>query len=302
MTRSHEVTSGGTGRRVLANDLGARFELNRLARMLRASPGVPLYLALIDLDPHAYQARLGRSKETHQLIVMTIQGAIAFYYFPQECEIGFDAATRSIIGQRTQRPLLANPYDTRGGRDRDTEKWTSELEKLPLPSVAGLRLSSAIRKFFASIELATAASRNPLCTGTNIEPVVLFGRQRQECLAKRALYCLQKFSARLLFLSLTLSFEHLDQLFLQREQRIQKRCIGVIVNNAGAGAWRQIYERRIDVALKIPCCPRRFLQFVHTGNVFTDTRAVSKQRDSIRFNGLVHVKLNVNVAARSANG
>jgi len=33
----------------------------------------------------------------------------------------------------------------------------------------------------------------------------------------------------------------------------------------------------------------------------SSTRAVSKQRDSIGFHGLVHVKHNVNVAERSAN-
>src|SRR6266478_4615833 len=114
-----------------------------------------------------------------------IQGAFAFYYLPTECEIGFDAATGSIIGQRTQRPLLANPHDTRGRRNHDTEKRTSELEKLPLPSVAGLRLRSSNRKFCIRIELTIAASRTPSCTGMNIEPVVLFGRQREECLPKR---------------------------------------------------------------------------------------------------------------------
>jgi hypothetical protein len=36
-----------------------------------------------------------------RLIVTTIQCAIAFHYFPNECEIGFDLATGSIIGQRT---------------------------------------------------------------------------------------------------------------------------------------------------------------------------------------------------------
>src|SRR5258705_13636390 len=121
----------------------------------------------------------------------TIKGAIAFYYFPRECEIGFDAATGSIIGQRTQRPLLINSNDARGGLDRDTEKRTRILEKLPLLYIVGLRFRSPHSKFFARIDLAIAASRSPLCAGTNIEPVVLLGRQRQECLAKRTLDCLQ---------------------------------------------------------------------------------------------------------------
>src|SRR6266511_318285 len=55
------------------------------------------------------------------------------------------------------------------------------------------------------------------------------------------------------------------------------------------------------MALKIPCCPRRLRQFFTCGNVFEHTRPVSKQRDSIRFSRFVHVKLNVNVAERSAN-
>ena len=56
------------------------------------------------------------------------------------------------------------------------------------------------------------------------------------------------------------------------------------------------------MALKIPCGPRRLRQFVHHGNVFEHTRAVSKQRDSIRFSRFVQVQLNVNVAERGANG
>jgi hypothetical protein len=147
----------------------------------------PLNFALPNRHPHAHQAGFGRSKEAHRLILTTIQGAIAFYHFPHECEIGFDAATGSIIGQGTQRPLLANPHDARGRRDRDTEKRTSKFKELPLLYIPGLRLRNAKRKFFVRIELAIAASRAPLCTGTNIEPVVLFGWQRQECLAKRAL-------------------------------------------------------------------------------------------------------------------
>src|SRR6266542_912381 len=56
------------------------------------------------------------------------------------------------------------------------------------------------------------------------------------------------------------------------------------------------------MALKISCGPRRLRQFINRGNVFEHTCAVSKQRDSIRFGGLVHVKLNVNVAKCGVNG
>src|SRR2546426_935248 len=78
-------------------------------------PGVGLVVTRRSSSARAPWNTVGSGKEAHRLIVTTIQGAIAFYYFPIECEIGFDAATGSIVGQRTQRPLFANPDDTRGG-------------------------------------------------------------------------------------------------------------------------------------------------------------------------------------------
>ena len=73
------------------------------------------------------------------------------------------------------------------------------------------------------------------------------------------------------------------------------------MNNSAACARRQIYERRIDLSLKILCGPRRLREFVYDGDVLEHTCAVAKEGDSIRILRLIHVELDVNVAEGGSN-
>lgn len=72
----------------------------------------------------------------------------------------------------------------------------------------------------------------------DLEPVVFLGRKRQQGFAKGALDGAKLLPARLLLLGTALRLDNLDQLLLQRRQRLAERCIGRVMDDAGTGARR----------------------------------------------------------------
>ena len=91
----------------------------------------------------------------------------------------------------------------------------------------------------------------------DVEPVIFLGRQRQQRLAERTLDRAQLLLGRLLFLGAALLFDDLDELSLERLQRFAQRRIRRVVDETRTRAWREVDERRIDVALQAAQGPRR---------------------------------------------
>ena len=130
----------------------------------------------------------------------------------------------------------------------------------------------------------------------DVEPVIFLGRQRQQRLAERTLDRAQLLLARLLFLGTSLLFDDLDELVLERLQRFAQHRIGRVVDEARTRAWREVDERRIDVALQAAQGPRRMGKIVQQGKVLNHARAAPEQCHAIAVGWLAEIQFGIHVA------
>jgi hypothetical protein len=126
--------------------------------------------------------------------------------------------------------------------------------------------------------------------------VIFLGRQRQQRLAERTLDGAQLLLGRLLFLGAALLFDDLDELSLERLQRFAQRRIRRVVDETRTRAWREVDERRIDVALQAAQGPRRTGKIVQQGKVLDHACAVPEQCHAIAVGRLAEIQLGIDVA------
>ena len=68
------------------------------------------------------------------------------------------------------------------------------------------------------------------------------------------------------------------------------------MDEAGTSAWREINERRIQVALEITQGPGRMREVVQQRDIFDDARAVAKQSDGILVRRFIQIEFSVDIA------
>src|SRR5579863_3098338 len=141
-------------------------------------------VALPDDDLQSRHTGLGRCMVDDGLMGCADKTARAFDDAPFELEITLDPAPRSIARKSAQLAALADADNARRWRDGDAEQRPCELEEVALSGCAEIWLGGAgggvARRGCRGLLSEPSARLRAKCLRMDIEPIVFFGRQRQQ--------------------------------------------------------------------------------------------------------------------------